>query len=226
MKISSLNKGLVGHWTMSQDSLKGSLLADKTPYSNDGTIYGAATFATDRMGQPNKAMSFDGVNDYVTVASNGLNKFSYQSFTISAWVKLEIIQNYTLIWSYDYTSHVSPYYSQHLRINSTREIYFYWNDGTLMQNIATPAIISKDVWHHIVVTYTSGSQKIYVNSKEEAVGIATDVISYYNQPVWIGKSNFGITKRALIDDVRIYNRVLSAEEIKLLYESYNPILKI
>ena len=38
MKISSLNKGLVAHWTMSQDSLKGSLLADKTPYENDGTI--------------------------------------------------------------------------------------------------------------------------------------------------------------------------------------------
>ena len=40
MKISSLQKGLVAHWTMSQDSLKGSLLADKTPYENDGTIYG------------------------------------------------------------------------------------------------------------------------------------------------------------------------------------------
>ena len=53
MKLSSLNKGLVGHWTMSQDSLKGSLLADKTPYENDGTIYGA-TFTTDRKGQANK----------------------------------------------------------------------------------------------------------------------------------------------------------------------------
>ena len=62
MKLSSLNKGLVGHWTMSQDSLKGSLLADKTPYENDGTIYGA-TFTTDRKGKANSAMSFDGVND-------------------------------------------------------------------------------------------------------------------------------------------------------------------
>ena len=62
MKLSSLNKGLVGHWTMSQDSLKGSLLPDKTPYENDGTIYGA-TFTTDRKGKANSAMSFDGVND-------------------------------------------------------------------------------------------------------------------------------------------------------------------
>jgi hypothetical protein len=57
MKISSLQKGLVGHWTMSQDSLKGSLLADKTPYENDGTIYGA-TFTTDRKGQANKCDEF------------------------------------------------------------------------------------------------------------------------------------------------------------------------
>ena len=221
-----ISTGLVGYWTMDEDSLLSSnTIRDYSPYGNTGTIYGA-TFTTDRKGKANSAMSFDGVNDYVTVASNGLNKFSYQSFTISAWVKPEIIQNYTLIWSYDYTSHVSPYYSQHLRINSAREIYFYWNNGTLMQKIATPAIISKDVWHHIVVTYTSGSQKIYVNSKEEAVGIATGVISYYNQPVWIGKSNFGITKGALIDDVRIYNRALSETEIKTLYNSYNPNIKM
>mgnify|MGYP003810876407 CR=1 FL=1 len=87
MKISSLQKGLVGHWTMSQDSLKGSLLADKTPYENDGTIYGA-TFATDRMGQPNKAMSFDGVDDYINCGNN--ESLAIIEKTISLWIKTDI----------------------------------------------------------------------------------------------------------------------------------------
>jgi len=85
MKLSSLQKGLVGHWTMSQDSLKGSLLGDKTPYENDGTIYGA-TFTTDRMGQPNKCMYFDGVDDYIDCGTNQQD-LSLSSATISMWIK-------------------------------------------------------------------------------------------------------------------------------------------
>lgn len=69
---------------MSQDSLKGSLLADKTPYSNDGTIYGA-TFATDRMGQPNKAMSFDGTH-YITVPNKPEFNFGTQ-MSAFIWIK-------------------------------------------------------------------------------------------------------------------------------------------
>lgn len=48
MKISSLQKGLVGHWTMSQDGLKVLLLADKTPYGNDGIIHGATLYQVKR----------------------------------------------------------------------------------------------------------------------------------------------------------------------------------
>jgi len=72
---------------MSQDSLKGSLLADKTPYENDGTINGA-TFATDRMGQPNKAMSFDGVDDYINCGNN--ESLAIIEKTISLWIKTDI----------------------------------------------------------------------------------------------------------------------------------------
>jgi hypothetical protein len=87
IKLSSLNKGLVGHWTMSQDSLKGSLLADKTPYENDGTIYGA-TFTTDRKGQANKAMSFNGVDDYIDCGNNESLDIT-GAITMSAWIKID-----------------------------------------------------------------------------------------------------------------------------------------
>ena len=156
------------------------------------------------------------MDDYVTVASNGLNKFSRQSFTISAWIQPKVTNNYVIIWSNDYTSHIAPYYSQHLRIENSK-VYFAWNNGVSAQSIATAVLISKDTWYHIVATYTSGSQKIYVNSKEEVTRNSTDIISYYNQPVWIGKSNFAITKEVLIDDVRMYDAVLSSAQIKQQY---------
>ena len=84
--LSKLNKGLVGHWTMSQDSLKSpTIIADKTPYENDGTIYGA-TFTTDRKGQANKAMSFDG-NDYIDCGNDESLNFGTGDFSTSLWVK-------------------------------------------------------------------------------------------------------------------------------------------
>ena len=208
---------LVSEWTF--DSPAVANITEDTWGNNDGTLMGAnglPQIQTKENCVYGTCYLFDGVDDYVIVASNGLNKFSYQSFTISAWVKPEIIQNYTLIWSYDYTSHVSPYYSQHIRTENGK-FYFGWNNGVSIQSIVTSNIASVNNWHYLVVIYTSGSQKIYVNSKEEANRIATDTITYYNQPVWIGKSNFGTTKQVVIDDVRFYNAVLSSAQIKKQY---------
>ena len=107
MKLSSLQKGLVGHWTMAQDSLKGSLLADKTPYENDGTIYGA-TFTTDRKGQPNSAMSFDGVNDYVDCGSDESLDIT-NAITISAWINYTKVSSWDKTRLYILTSSIKPF---------------------------------------------------------------------------------------------------------------------
>ena len=82
----SLQKGLVAHWTMSQDSLQSAtVLADKTPYENKGTIYGA-TFTTDRKGQANKAMLFDGVDDYIDCGGGGSSLDISNGLTMTAWI--------------------------------------------------------------------------------------------------------------------------------------------
>lgn len=81
-----ISTGLVGYWTMDEDSLLSpNTIRDYSPYGNTGTIYGA-TFATDRHGQPNKAMSFDGVNDYIDCGNNSSLDIT-DEITISAWIK-------------------------------------------------------------------------------------------------------------------------------------------
>jgi len=162
-------------------------------------------------------LRFDG-GDYITVTSNGLNKFSYQSYTISAWVQVKDLQNYILIWSYDYTSHISPYYAQHLRFNGTGNVVFAWNDSSVNRDITTASgLILKDKWYHIVATFTSGRQKIYINAAEKASGTAVHTITYYGQPVWIGKSNFNITRDTFFDDLQFYNTSLSLSQVKQNY---------
>ena len=208
---------LVSEWTFDEGG------AEDTWGNNDGTLgdgVTSTTYPTLITGDnciSGSCMSFDG-GDYITVASNGLNKFSVQSFTISEWFKPNIIQNYILLWSYDYTSHISPYYAQELRVDQTGQLWFGWNNGTSAKAITTSdKMISANNWYHVAVAYTSGKQKMYINGKEISSGVATDAISYYSQPVWIGKSNFGITQSTTIDDVRFYDAVLTTAQIKQEY---------
>ena len=134
MKISSLQKGLVGHWPMSQDSLKGSLLGDKTPYSNDGTIYGA-TFTTDRKGQANKAMSFDG-NDYID-CGNGSNLNIARGISVSIWVKT---------FSLSTKGHIVSRYGrtgqQYSLYQSNTGLTLYINGGASANALTAPNIFS------------------------------------------------------------------------------------
>ncbi len=211
LHIDSLQKGLVGHWTMAQDSLKGSLLTDKTPYENDGTIYGA-TFTTDRMGQPNKAMSFDGTDDYIQaddVYCNSLN-----GMTWSAWVKFNEIKDCFILDQRELNIGYQPFY-----LASNGDIQFY--NSILKNSTYFDTNLKTNQWYLLTATTENNLVKFYLNgsyftSKED--------ISYD-----FGVKNLRLGSRhnnvsflnGLIDDVRIYNRALSEEEITKLYESYN-----
>jgi hypothetical protein len=73
-------EGLVGYWSF--DEGEGTIAHDYSGNSNDGTIYGA-TWVDGKVG---KALSFDGVDDYVRV--NDSSNFDItDAITIEAWIK-------------------------------------------------------------------------------------------------------------------------------------------
>jgi hypothetical protein len=218
MKISSLQKGLVGHWTMSQDSLKGSLLADKTPYENDGTIYGA-TFTTDRKGKANSAMSFDGVGDYIDCGNDSSLNIT-DAITISAWVKFKDNSNdYRRIVT---KNRVSSYCLRTAFAPDNKIEFCLHINGEIRSILSSPTITGQ--FNFITATYDGSVMQLWVNgilqsdTKYISGNIGTD-----NDNVLIGKRQ-GVNAyfQGSIDDVRIYNRALSQEEITLLYNSYNP----
>ena len=217
MKLSSLQKGLVGHWTMAQDSLKGSLLADKTPYENDGTIYGA-TFTTDRKGQANKAMSFDGVDDYIDCGSNESLSFD-DALTISAYINIESGKSYTLVAKSNKNSGdfaVTLYGGNNLLYYFVGSNYNCINYASYYNSI-----------HHVAITHVSGEKaKFYIDgmfipNTRFGLTLSPDT----SKILYIGKGGYGYAHN-IIDDLRIYNRALSETEIKTLYNSYNPNIKM
>ena len=215
----SLRKGLVAHYTMSQDSLKGSLLGDKTPYENDGTIYGA-TFATDRKGQANKCMYFDGVDDYVDCGNADILS-APSNLTVEAWFMTN-----TVTLAYQQIVGKQSFLNEYRLIlynnNLAGQIYSSSREYSIHSNKSGVTIVAGN-WYHAVMTYDKQNFRLYVNGIQVDVLPLSITIAPNSYRLRIGRnSSAAYYFNGLIDDVRIYNRALSQEEITLLYNSYNP----
>jgi hypothetical protein len=225
----SLQKGLVAHWTMSEDSLQSAtVLADKTPYENKGTIYGA-TFTTDRKGHANKAMSFDGTDDYVSIADSNSVSFGNGTtdtpFTITWWSKMTVsngarhitkateyvINNTNAFRVRLIDASTSGYLQKHF--GSPSAYLNQWIMFTVTYDGSSTVSGIKAYWNAVEKTGTDESSGTYVAMENSAnnLNLGTDGTGYFS---------------GSMSDVRIYNRALSQEEITKLYESYNPCLKL
>ena len=211
----------------------GSYIYDGSGNQNHGTISGA-TWATGEsdgyqssLVRSNTPMVFDGSDDYVQIMSNGKGTFSNQSFTISAWIKPNAVSSDKVIFSYDHTSHTDPHYAMHLRTMSSGRVTLDYNNGSGSGASTTSgnSAITAGVWQHICATYTSGTQKVYVNGSVVASGTDAYTITFYDQEVWIGKANFGGSEfDGLINEVAVWDVALDADAVTALYGSGTPLL--
>ena len=166
---------------------------------------------------------FDGASDYILIKEDGKGSaFDTQEFTIGAWVSVSDT-SYNIIWSYDFTSHASPYYAQHLRIVSG-ELQFAWNNGVSTYQInSDPSLINNKEWYYVAASFESGAQKTYINGSEVASNTRADIITYYNQEVRIGKGNFAYMYGNL-SNVAFWNRALSSDEINsVMWKNYDAL---
>ncbi len=169
---------------------------------------------------------FNGSSDYIQIKDDGKGSaFDTQEFTIGAWVNAKTLGD-NVIWSYDHTTHSNPYYAQQFRLLGQGAIYFAWNNnGTLQElNANTSSYYSTDNWHYIVATMKAGAQRIYFDGSIIASSSVSPTITYYNQEVWIGKSNFGGNFDGNMANVAFWNRALSSDEINsVMWKSYEAL---
>jgi len=180
---------------------------------NDGTLQNGATFATGKFAQ---AFSLDGVDDYVSIVFNQNYNFAPSGqFTIDAWVNPA-----SIIWSYQAIVVKSP--------SNTRWDWGVYLDysGRFMsglhgQHIVTSiTVATPGSWYHVAVTYNNGVWNLYVNGDVEASASGT-YITQSTSGLAIGRKGESIPYAdfygGLIDEVEIYNRALSPQEIQNIY---------
>jgi len=193
--------------------LSGSKTIDQSEQENHGTINGASR--VNGLGS-GRALSFDGVDDYVRVADDA----SLSVRTLAIWFKSD-----KWVSSGGYSPTILNKYTDddnmfRIAFNETaggRIAVSVMVEGTEVGRHGTGGV-SLNVWHHLVVVFTS-PVKIYLDGIDIT---STDSCTWSRYAVtnnlYIGqRGGGGGLFDGLIGEVRLYNRVLSAAEIRQMY---------
>jgi hypothetical protein len=195
----------ISWWKFDEGS--GSIAYDSVG-DNDGTIYGA-TWTT---GQINGALSFDGSNDYVALSSFTVNT---NNGTISLWFKTsaDFSANYG---SYGYLISQNSQYVGYLAVDGNGTVPYGIDGETNSQSdyfVSIHGLVPVGVWNHFVVSFYNKTAKTYLN------GVLIQTLPVTNSSLTLNRIG-GITSEFFngkIDDVRIYDRGLTAEEVWQIY---------
>ncbi len=202
----------LAHWRFNEGS--GSTAYDSAG-NNDGTIYGAQWTT----GQIGGALSFDG-NDGVYVwgsAGTGSPLNIYNTdMTISAWFKLDG-NGGTIV------ARAKPHYiTYRLQASSTTACMTVYV-SPVHYYVCSDPILSQDTWYHLVGVFDRASDYgyLYVDGILEADGSLPDASPWNDGLTKIGCRNdlSDYPFNGKIDDVRIYDWALSAEEVEEIYLS-------
>ena len=203
--------GLVGYWNLDQGS--GTIATDSSGYNNQGTIYGASWTS----GRINGALNFDGLNDYVD-CGNSETLDPTQGATIEAWVRFNQLPSLA--------GHIMAIAGRSgggtdLDLQTEPDNKFKFFIGPGAPNVAVSNTVAEaNEWYHIVGTYQANDNiKIYVNGVLEKTTSTSVTRGTNPNKFCIGQSVTwsGRFFNGTIDEVKIYNRALSAEEIKAEY---------
>jgi len=165
-----------------------------------------------RIARKNNALIFDGINDYVEVPHSASISPTEQ-ITLSAWIKTSSTATQAIIVKWD------QYF---IRLDEGR-VFFFLNEAFVWHSLGGTKNIADNTWHFVQGVYDGSDMIIYVDGVEEARKSLTITINVNpNRKLHIG-SELAETVffDGIIDEVRIYNRALTATEISKLYKGQN-----
>jgi hypothetical protein len=209
--------GLVGWWKFEEAS--GTLL-DQSDNNNDGTPYNGVLYQ--QAGQVGYALGFDGTDDYIVVGTTGRPT---DTFSFGGWFKTSVTHEIDSQETSGYGGVNNQRYAfdpQHggdlnagagLSIG-TNGVSVYEHGSDYMPATAVYEAELGDDWNHVMVVYDKKRPTIYLNGRAVVTGFSSPR-AIVSAPIQFGGMAYGYFE-GLMDEVRIYNRVLSPAEIKKL----------
>ncbi|MBM4029686.1 MAG: LamG domain-containing protein, partial [Planctomycetes bacterium] len=199
--------GLVGWWQFNEGS--GTKAADSSGNNNDGTLSGPVTWAESHDGTT--CLSFNGPYNFVRVPNHASLNPTDQ-ISICAWVNPKWTGNNRIIQKSTEGS------------DNQYRLIKEWGHNTKFHLPGVGELFPQGVlpvrgeWTHLAATYDGSAMKLYFNGNEVATMAAGGTMTTSTGPLFIGTKHStapaGDEYNGLMDDVRIYNRGLTAAQVK------------
>ncbi len=217
MLDNDVQANLIGQWKFDEDT--GTTTYDSSGNGNDGTLTNAPTRVGSSSCIAGSCLQFNGVNTYVNVPVFSGEPVASSSLSIAGWVNFSNLTGYHVIACFGTDGGPPSAYGIY-SYGSNPIASFSSSNGAATGN----TILATGRWYYIVGVYDGLTNKIYVNGsldKSVTYGSGNIISGPLEIGVWCNYQNNPSSNQlnGSIDDVRVYNRALTADEISKLYNS-------
>jgi hypothetical protein len=221
----TLGSGLIGHWTFDGKDMAGGVARDRSSGANSGSLIGpiaSSTFYS--AGVVGQAVTLDGANDRIAVgnfaATDGASQMS-----ISGWVN-RIPNNPTLGALFAKETNTNAWLS--LQFAATAQVNAIVSNGGLAFGTLNSTASALDGWHHFSMVF-DGTQtgnaarlKLYFDGVQQTLSFTGTIPATAPGIASTGYLGYDIQNATFLkgsmDDVRVWNKALTAQEIWRLYD--------
>ncbi|HVU09389.1 MAG TPA: LamG-like jellyroll fold domain-containing protein [Verrucomicrobiae bacterium] len=213
--------GLVAWWQAESNALD-------SVGSNNGIVTNGVSYAAGKVGT---AFNFDGTNGFIQVPDNPALKPT--NLTIEAWIKFSSLNSKTsggapageqFIIEKPNASYINPYFYEgyllgKYRNGSVDNFQFTVASNSTEFTAVSTVSIQTNVWYHVAGVHGSNYIQIYVNGQPSSKVTVHFTQNYGTEPLTIGSSgqSWDGKFKGTLDEVSLYNRDLSSNEIATLY---------
>lgn len=191
-----INSGLKGYWKFDEGS--GAATADASGSGNTGTLVNSPTWTTS--GKINGALTFAAGTDGVSIPGPTLTN----TFTFATWVFITSNRSYQALFVHDNNTGIFLH----------SEVLDFCCTGSPVDHQANTTV-PLNAWHHVAMVNNAGSATFYFDGAPD--GTATSISGF--SATEIGNDPVTEAVWGTMDDVRIYNRALSASDVLTLYNT-------
>lgn len=212
------SSGLVGSWSFDEGA--GATVYDSSGNGNNGTLMNAPVWSAGAYGL---ALTFNGADCYVEMSNSSILNSS--NFTIEAWIYLNADVNNTQARIVSKQENASKSYSfgifgKGYGGSTGNQLLLSIGNGTTWWNFLSTTHLSNQTWYHVAGTQEGTTSKIYINGQLDKNGTTLTQTTNNTGVLTIGcqkqtaPSYIAFFFNGTIDEVRIYNRALSQQEIQ------------
>jgi hypothetical protein len=190
---------------------------DASGNNHHGEVFGA-TLCADRFGKANSAYHFNDSASYIRVDTLDMAF----PLTLSVWFRSPA-QNSGFSPVFFWNLHREPFYGISVYAYDWGHMFVRMGGyayNSTANDVETPSVIDGDgKWHHIVAQKDArGNFKVFLDGVQFASVVDTSTPGS-RYPLYIGKECHDYSWNGDIDDIVVYNRILTAQEVKAIYNA-------